>query len=130
MEIKTIKKWLSSLLTGLMIVVLFGIIFIILEFSDPSPAITLELALITCLVVSVRIIWYSAGEDKASEDLTIKANKAAYRDLIEKGDLDQEELEDFLEELNVENRNLWVKSKLGNKTPKNYMYKLIMDTIK
>ena len=98
MNIKIIKKWLSAIITALMMVILFGLIFIILDFSDPSPALTLELALITLLIVMIRIIWYGAGEDKAAEDPTLKANKITYSNLIETGDLNQDDLEDFLEE--------------------------------
>lgn len=120
MDIKLIKKWLSTIITALMMVILFGLIFIILDFSDPSPALTMELALITMLIVLVRMIWYGAGEDKASEDATLKQNKIEYSNLITNGNLEQEDLDDFLEELNIENRNAWVKSKLGNKNQKNY----------
>lgn len=117
--IETIKKWFATIFTGLLVMVLFGITFIALDIVDPSSDFGLEFCVVTIAVVLIRIFWYNNGEDKASKEQAIIDAQKKYIDLIDTTITDQEDFEQFLDELNQQNRDNWVKHKLGNKTDKN-----------
>ena len=119
MNIANIKKWLASIFTALVVIIFFGIVFVTFDIVEPSPRYYTEVLIIASVTTIIRFTWYSDGELKASSEQIIIDAKANYSQLIADTIEDQADLEKFLVELNEENKRLWVKNKLGNKTPEN-----------
>lgn len=116
---KNIKQLISIASTLLIVIVLFGIIFVRLDLVEPSPTFFLELAAICVLVVTVKYNWYNWAEDKRSKESDIKEALTIYDDNVDKEITDIADFEKFLKELNKENREHYVLKKLKNRTPKN-----------
>lgn len=116
----TIKKWLSTVVTGLLLIVLFGIIFIQLELVELSSGFFLELGITASLITIIRIFWYNDGEDRAIRAADIKLLKTDYSTLVKTTIKSYEDLETFIKELNEENRQNWVFHKLKGRTKDNY----------
>lgn len=113
------KQWLASIVTILMVVVLFGIIFVQLDIAEPTPTFFIEIAIIAALMAVVRFFWYNDGESKAADEEAIVAAKNAYGVRVSEVIQSQEDFEVYLEYLNAENRRLWIQNKLRGKTEKN-----------
>ena len=62
--IKRIKEWLAFILTLLVVVFLFGIIFIELGITAPTPSFYVELSIVVILTVMMKIWWYDYTEEK------------------------------------------------------------------
>ena len=116
---KTIKNWLAFGITILLVVVLFGIIFISLDLATPGPSFFLELGVIVCLSFTMRIFWYDFAEDKRLSEDDLKQEKDKYFKILDDTVTDTNDLENYLIILNQENREHFIKNKLGCRTPKN-----------
>lgn len=114
-----IKRWLSGVLTGLLVVVLFGIIFVRLELATLDDTFFTELGIVAALTAIVRVMWYDEGEDKAFGEEDTKKLKSDYAKLIDTKIQSQESLERFVDKLNKDNREKWVLAKLRGRTEKN-----------
>lgn len=117
--IETIKKWFATIFTSLVVMILFGITFIALDIVDPTSDFELEFAIVTIAVILIRIFWYNNGEEKAAKEQDIIDAQNNYSELVGNTITDQEHFELFLDDLNQQNRDNWVKNRLGNKTKKN-----------
>lgn len=116
--ITVIKKWLSTTITILLVVVLFGLIFIRLELVELSDRFFLELAIVVMLTTTVRIFWYNEGEDRAMSEPYIQEIKKTYSALVSTTVTSQENLDEFTNYLNHKNREAWVLQNLKGKTKK------------
>ena len=117
--IKTIKKWLAGVVTVLVIVALFGIIFIQTEMVEPSPTFFLELSAVLALMLMMKIFWYDYAEDKRLSEEDIAKEKDKYYKICDETVEDSNDLDVFLEILNKENREHYVSNKMGSRTAKN-----------
>lgn len=116
---KNIKQLLATISTLLIIVVLFGVIFVRLGLTKPGPTFFLELTAICILVVTIKANWYNWAEDKKEkEDKIVNAIKT-YDDYADKEITNIYDFEEYLVELNAENRKNYVTKKLGKRTPEN-----------
>lgn len=115
-----LRSLLSTIVTVLLVIVLFGIIFVRLKLVDPSPTFFLELSAIIGLIVIIKSSWYNwAEEKKLKEDEDIKKAKRDYDNYVDSEVKDIYDFEEFLVILNEENRKNYVKNKLKNKTEQN-----------
>ena len=123
-----LKQILSIAVTVLVIIVLFGIIFVKLDIVEPTPTFFLELSAIISLIIVVKLNWYNWAQDKRiKEDDIIKAT-SEYDSYADKEITDIYDFEKFLKTLNKENRENYVKNKLKNRTKDNYpKYKELCD---
>jgi hypothetical protein len=117
--IAIIKKWLSTVITVLLLFVLFGLIFVKLELVELTDRFFLELAIVMTLTTTVRLFWYNEGEDRAINDESIKELKSNYSALVTSTITSQEDLDKFVDDLNIKNRAAWVFVKLKGKTKDN-----------
>lgn len=115
---KIIKQWLSAILTALVVGVLFAVIFIEGGFVTPSPAFFKELLIVCCLTLMMKIWWYDFAEDKRLSEDDITKAKSDYFDIVDDVVEDIDKLEDYLKLLNQENRDHYIKNKIGSRTPK------------
>lgn len=116
---KNIKQLVSIVSTILIVIVLFGIIFVQLGLAEVSPTFFLELGCICVLVITVKFNWYNWAEDKKSKEDKIIDAINTYDDNVDKEITNIEDFEKFLKVLNKENREHYVNNKLKNRTPKN-----------
>ena len=116
---KTIKNWLAFGITVILLVVLFGIIFITLDLATPGPAFFLELAVIICLSLIMRVFWYDFAEDKRLNEDDLKLEKDNYFKILDETVKDTNDLEKYLVVLNEENREHFIKNKIGSRSAKN-----------
>lgn len=120
---KIIKNWLAFGITLLLLVVLFGVIFISLDLATPGPAFFLELGIIIGLTVLMRIFWYDFAEDKRLNEQDLVDEKTKYFKMLDEVVLDTNDLDDYLVVLNQENKNHYIKNKIGARTAKNMAVK-------
>ena len=116
---KIIKAWLAAGITALLLVVLFGVIFISLDLVTPGPAFFLELGIVAVLTFLMRIFWYDYAEDKRLNEDDLKERRESYFEKLDKVVTNPNDLDDFLVVLNAENREHFIKNKLGCRTAKN-----------
>lgn len=116
---KIIKNWLAFGITLLLLVVLFGVIFISLDLATPGPAFFLELGIIVGLTVLMRFFWYDFAEDKRLNEDDLLQEKTDYFTMLDEIVLDTNDLDTYLVILNQENRNHYIKNKIGARTAKN-----------
>lgn len=116
---KTLKNWLAFGITTILLVVLFGIIFIQLDLATPGPAFFLELAVIICLSVTMRIFWFDFAEDKRLAEDDLKQEKEKYFKILDETVKDTNDLDKYLVLLNQENREHFIKNTIGSRTAKN-----------
>ena len=114
---KVIKQWLSAILTALVVGVLFTVIFIEGGFVTPSPAFFKELLIVCALTLMMKIWWYDFAEDKRLNEDDIKTEKDNYFTIVDEVVTDSDELDKYLKILNQENRDHYIKNKLGSRTP-------------
>lgn len=117
--ITTVKKWLSTIITILLLFVLFGLIFVKLEIVELTKTFFLELTIVIALTTIIRFFWYNEGEERAMGENQLIAMKQSYKDLVDVTITSQENLDIFIDDLNKQNRTAWVTRQLKGKTPKN-----------
>lgn len=115
---KIVKNWLAFAVTILLLVVLFGIIFISLDLATPGPTFFLELGIIICLTFTTRAFWYDYAEDKRLAEQDLIDEKDNYFTLLDDTVQDTNDLDDYLILLNQENRNNYIKNKIGSRNIK------------
>ena len=115
---KTIKQWLSAVLTALVVGVLFSVIFIDGGFISPSPDFFRELLIVCALTLMMKIWWYDFAEDKRLNEDDIREKKDKYFEMVDDVVKDSDELDDYLKILNKENREHYISNKIGSRTAK------------
>lgn len=115
---KTIKNWLTFGITFLLVVVLFGVIFIKLDLAKPNASFFLELGLITCLTLVMRIFWYDLSEDKRLNEKDLLDEKDKYFKMVDDIVEDTNDLDKYLAILNQENREHAIRNYIGARTAK------------
>lgn len=115
---KIIKQWLSAILTVLVVGVLFAVIFIEGGFVTPSPDFFKELLVVCCLTLMMKIWWYDFAEDKRLNEDDISTEKSNYFKIVDDTITDIDELDQYLKILNQENRDHYIKNKIGSRTAK------------
>ena len=115
---KIIKQWLSAILTALVVGVLFAVIFVEGGFVTPSPDFFKELLIVCCLTLMMKIWWYDFEEDQRLSEDDIKTEKDNYFKIVDETVLDSEDLDKYLKLLNQENRDHYIKNKIGSRSVK------------
>lgn len=115
---KIIKQWLSAILTVLVVGALFAVIFIEGGFVTPSPDFFKELLVVCCLTLMMKIWWYDYAEDKRLNEQDIKDEKTNYFKIVDDNIPDSSDFEEYLKILNAENREHYIKNKMGSRTAK------------
>lgn len=111
-----IKNWLAFGITILLLVVLFGIIFISLDLVTPGPSFFLELGVVVCLSFIMRVFWYEYAEEKRLSEQDILEEKSKHFDRVDEVVTDSNDLDKYLIILNQENRDHYIKNKIGSRT--------------
>lgn len=117
--IKAIKQWLAFILTAFVVITLFGLIFIKTGIVQPSPSFFMELGIVLLLSVLMKIWWYDYTEERRLAEEDIKLEKEKYFTILDKSVQDVNDLDNYLVILNQENKDHFVKNKIGSRTPKN-----------
>lgn len=120
---KTIRNWLAFGVTVILLVVLFGIIFISLDLVTPGPSFFLELSIIIGLNFTMRVFWYDFAEEKRLSEQDISDAREVYFRIIDDVIEDSNDLDKFLVILNQENKTHYIKNKIGSRNPKNMAVK-------
>ena len=120
---KTIKNWLAFIITVILLVVLFGIIFVTLDLVTPGPSFFLELGVVIGLSFTMRIFWYDFAEDKRLNEQDIIDKRDTYFKVLDEVVKDSNDLDKFLIILNQENREHYIKNKIGSRNAKNLAVK-------
>lgn len=118
-SIKKVKDILTVALTSLMIVVLFGVIFVSLDLVELTWGYILECFVVVILTVEVKILWYPFGEERRKEQPDLEEKKAQYYRYVDANITDVYDFDTFLKELNQENKDNYVANKMGSRTRKN-----------
>lgn len=116
--IKTIKQWLAFILTFLVAVTLFGIIFIKTGIVKPSPSFFLEVGIVLLLSVLMKVWWYDYTEERRLSEDDLKQEKIDYFKIVDQVILDTNHFEKYVVILNQENREHYIKNKIGSRSPK------------
>lgn len=117
--IKAIKQWLAFILTAFVVITLFGLIFIKTGIVQPSPSFFMELGIVLLLSVLMKIWWYDYTEERRLAEEDIRLEKEKYFTILDKSVQDVNDLDNYLVILNQENKDHFVKNKIGSRTPKN-----------
>ena len=117
-RLKIIKQWLSAILTALVVGVLFSVIFIEGGFVTPSPDFFKELLIVCCLTLMMKIWWYDYAEDKRLNEDDIAKAQHDYFDIVDDVVENIDDLDKYVVILNQENRDHFIKNKLGSRTAK------------
>lgn len=117
--IKAIKQWLAFILTAFVVITLFGLIFIKTGIVQPSPSFFMELGIVLLLSVLMKIWWYDYTEERRLAEDDIRSEKENYFTILDKSVQDVNDLDNYLVILNQENKDHFVKNKIGSRTPKN-----------
>lgn len=116
--IKAVKRWLAFILTFLVAITLFGIIFIKTGIVQPTPDFFLEVTIVLLLSVLMKVWWYDYTEERRLSEDDIKQEKTTYFNIVDKIITDTNEFEKYLVILNKENREHYIKNKIGSRSPK------------
>ena len=116
--IKTVKQWLAFILTFLVALTLFAIIFIRAGIVQPSANFFLELFIVVLLSVLMKVWWYDYTEERRLSEDDIKQEKTNYFKIVDETIKDTNEFEKYLVILNNENREHFIKNKIGSRSPK------------
>lgn len=116
---KTIKSWLAFSVTFLLLVVLFGVIFVTLDLATPGPSFFLELGIIVVLTFLMRFLWYDFAEDRRLNEEDLLQERDNYFKMVDEVVKDTNDLDKYLVLLNQENRDHYIKNKIGCRTAKN-----------
>lgn len=117
--IRAIKQWLAVILTLLVVVTLFGIIFVKAGIVQLTPEFFMELSIVLLLGLLMKVWWYDYVEEKVLSDSEMKDEKDKYFAIIDKVVLDSNDLEKYLDVLNEENKQHFIKNKIGSRNAKN-----------
>lgn len=116
---KAIKNWLAFGITVLLLVVLFGVIFVTLDLATPGPSFFLELGIIVVLTFLMRFFWYDFAEDRRLNEDDLLQERDKYFKMVDDVVKDTNDLDKYLVLLNQENREHYIKNKIGCRTAKN-----------
>lgn len=116
--IKTVKQWLAFILTFLVAVTLFGIIFIKAGIVQLSPDFFLEVSIVLLLSVLMKVWWYDYTEERRLGEEDLRNEKTNYFKIVDEIITDTNEFEKYLVILNNENREHYIKNKVGSRSPK------------
>lgn len=116
--IKAVKQWLAFILTFLVALTLFAIIFIRAGIVQPSANFFLELFIVVLLSVLMKVWWYDYTEERRLSEDDIKQEKTNYFKIVDATITDTNEFEKYLVILNNENREHFIKNKIGSRSPK------------
>lgn len=116
---KAIKSWLAFSVTFLLLVVLFGVIFVTLDLATPGPSFFLELGIIVVLTFLMRFLWYDFAEDRRLNEEDLLQERDNYFKMVDEVVKDTNDLDKYLVLLNQENRDHYIKNKIGCRTAKN-----------
>ena len=116
--IKTVKQWLAFILTFLVAVTLFGIIFIKTGIVKPTPSFFLEVGIVLLLSVLMKVWWYDYTEERRLSEDDLKQEKIDYFKIVDQVILDTNHFEKYVVILNQENREHYIKNKIGSRSPK------------
>lgn len=116
--VKTIKQWLAFILTFLVAATLFGLIFIKTGLVQPTPDFFTEVGIVLILSVLMKVWWYDYTEERRLSEDDLKTEKKTYFELVDQIILDANHFEKYLAILNQENREHFIKNKLGSRSPK------------
>lgn len=113
------KNIFAGVITIAVLVILFVIIFIKGELVKPTPEFFIELGIVSFLMVLVKINWYDWAESRRMRQDDIVTAKATYDQIVDENITNIYDFEEFLKELNTENRENYVKRKMKNRTKEN-----------
>lgn len=116
---KAIKSWLAFSVTFLLLVVLFGVIFVTLDLATLGPSFFLELGIIVVLTFLMRFLWYDFAEDRRLNEEDLVQERDKYFRMVDEVVKDTNDLDKYLVLLNQENRDHYIKNKIGCRTAKN-----------
>lgn len=116
--IKTVKQWLAFILTFLVAVTLFGLIFIKTGIVQPSPSFFMEVGIVLLLSVLMKVWWYDYTEERRLAEEDLKEEKKNYFTIVDNVITDTNHFEKYIEILNQENREHFIKNKVGSRSPK------------
>lgn len=116
--IKTVKQWLAFILTFLVAITLFGIIFIKTGIVKPTPSFFLEVGIVLLLSVLMKVWWYDYTEERRLSEDDLKQEKIDYFKIVDQVILDTNHFEKYVVILNQENREHYIKNKIGSRSPK------------
>ena len=116
--VKTIKQWLAFILTFLVAATLFGLIFIKTGLVQPTPDFFIEVGIVLILSVLMKVWWYDYTEERRLGEDDLKDEKKNYFNLVDQVILDTNHFEKYLAILNQENREHFIKNKIGSRSPK------------
>lgn len=118
---KDFRKYVGLFLTTLLIIALFGIIFVVLGIGDISQtSFWLELGAVFLITTQARLYWSDFYEKKTlEEDVKIVLAKENYNKRLDELDIDVYKFESFLNDLNEENRTYFYKNNTRHLTREN-----------
>lgn len=117
-QIKAIKQWLAFILTALVAITLFGIIFIRAGIVQPTPEFFMELAIVLLLTLFMKVWWYDYTEERRLAEEDLKDLRSEHFEYITERIKDINDLDEYLVVLNNENKEHYIKNKLGSRTAK------------
>lgn len=116
--IKAVKQWLAFILTFLVAVTLFGLIFIKTGIVQPSPSFFMEVGIVLLLSVLMKVWWYDYTEERRLAEEDLKEEKKNYFTIVDNVITDTNHFEKYVDILNQENREHFIKNKVGSRSPK------------
>lgn len=116
--IKAVKQWLAFILTFLVAVTLFGLIFIKTGIVQPSPSFFMEVGIVLLLSILMKVWWYDYTEERRLAEEDLKEEKTNYFTIVDNVITDTNHFEKYVDILNQENREHFIKNKVGSRSPK------------
>lgn len=116
--IKAVKQWLAFILTFLVAVTLFGLIFIKTGIVQPTPSFFMEVGIVLLLSVLMKVWWYDYTEERRLAEEDLKEEKKTYFTIVDNVITDTNHFEKYVDILNQENREHFIKNKVGSRSPK------------
>lgn len=113
------KNLFAGMTTIAILVILFMIIFIKGDLVEPTPEFFIELGIVSFLMILVKVNWYDWAESRRMRQDDIVTAKNTYDQIVDENITDIYDFENFLKELNAENRENYVKRKMKNRTKEN-----------
>lgn len=110
----TSKMLLSCILVPLVVIALFGVVFVRLQHQELSADFFLELFCVTMLAIMCKLWFYPIGEDKALDEQQLKDKRDEYFKQIDAVITNAEDFERYLVILNQERKEAYVKNKMGD----------------
>ena len=128
--LKKVKKWLSFILTALLVVFLFGVIFIRLGFASLSSSFFLELGAVLLITIQTRFWWWSNTEEKVLSSDEIKTTKKEYYKNVDTIITDSNDFGEYVKILNIENKDNYIQNRIGSITVDNIRLNIIDKILK